>query len=134
MLAALLAALALASSEPGDREAITAKLQTIEVPPLAVGERGELSLVLLESPEPELPLAVRIAATALLLSENRLDWSAVVDPGALQPRVRASFRAPSEPGRYIVSAQVEYRVCSGAWCRAKQGSVEWVVDVLAASP
>jgi hypothetical protein len=133
MLAALLAALALAS-EPGDREAIAAKLQTIEVAPLAVGERGELSLVLLESPEPKLPLVVRIAASALVLSENRLDWSAVVDPGALQPRVRASFRAPSEPGRYVVSAEVEYRVCSGAWCRAKRGRVEWVVDVLAGSP
>jgi hypothetical protein len=131
MLPVLLAALALAS-EPGDREAITAKLQTIEVAPLAVGERGELSLVLLESPEPELPLLVRIADSALALSENRLDWSAVVDPGALQPRVRASFRAPSEPGRYVVRAEVEYRVCSGAWCRAKRGSVEWSVEVLAA--
>lgn len=129
----LVAALMLVS-EPVDREPIAAKVAVLEVAPVTPGAKGELSLVLLESPERGLPLAVRIAGGELSLTENRLDWSAVVDPGALQPRVRATFRAPDQPGSYVVAASVEYRVCAGAWCRAKRGEVEWRVEVVAPAP
>lgn len=122
---ALLIALA---SSPG-HELIAAEVQALEVDALVVGARGELSLVLLERPDRALPLEIRLDASALELDENRLDWSAVVDPLALAPRVRARFRAPSEPGRYEVRATVRYFVCDEQWCRAKTGQVDWTVVV-----
>jgi hypothetical protein len=124
---ALLIALALASS-PG-HELIAAEVRALEVEEVVVGQRGELSLVLLEPPDRALPLEIRLDATALELDENRLDWSAVVDPLALMPRVRARFRAPSEPGRYEVRGSVRYFVCDEQWCRSKYGEVHWTVMV-----
>jgi len=122
---ALLIALA---SSPG-HELIAAKVQALEVEAVGVGQRGELSLVLLEPPDRALPLEIRLDASALELDENRLDWSAVVDPLALVPRVRARFRAPSEPGRHEVRATVSYFVCDEQWCRSKRGEVHWTVVV-----
>ena len=54
-----------------------------------------------------MPLAVRIEAAPLELVDDRLGWSQVVDPLALQPRVRSPFRAPDQPGTYEVRASVE---------------------------
>jgi hypothetical protein len=116
--------------EPGDRESIVARVQALDVAPLAPGASGELSLLLLESPERTLPLAVRLDAGSVALVENRLGWSAVVDARALQPRLRASFRAPAEPGAYVVRASVDYEVCTGDWCRHKRGEVEWTIAVV----
>lgn len=110
-------------------ESIRAKVQALEVEPVRVDARGELSLVLLEAPDRTLPLSIRIDAGTLELDENRLDWSAVVDPLALAPRVRARFQAPSEPGRHEVHALVSYYVCDEQWCRAKRGQVHWTVTV-----
>ncbi len=121
-------ALLLAAERPG-AEQIAAQVQALEVAPIAPGGRGELSLVLLEPPDRALPLAIRVDEGALALDEDRLDWSAVVDPLALQPRVRASFVAPAEPGRYEVAAAVDYSVCGEGWCRRKHGRVRWVVVV-----
>jgi hypothetical protein len=123
-------AVMLAGAEPRPgAELITAQVQALEVEAVAVAQRGELSLVLLETPDRALPLEIRIDAGALELDENRLDWSAVVDPLALAPRVRARFRAPSEPGVYEVRASVSYFVCDEQWCRSKQGEVHWTVAV-----
>jgi hypothetical protein len=126
---ALLIALAAGLDERPGAELITAQVQALEVEAVSVGEQGELSLVLLEPPDRALPLSIRIDAGALEFDDNRLDWSAVVDPLALAPRVRARFRAPSEPGTYEVRAAVDYSVCDEQWCRAKHGEVHWTVTV-----
>jgi len=120
--------LAAAEDHPG-AEQIVAQVQALAVEPVAVGARGELSLVLLEPPDRSLPLDIRLDAGSLELDDNRLDWSFVVDPLALQPRVRTSFRAPSEPGSYQVRASVGYFICDEQWCRAKRGEVRWTVTV-----
>lgn len=127
-LALGLAASSTAAPRPGS-ETITARAQALEVPALAAGESGELSLLLLEAPARELPLLVRIEASGLELSENRLDWSAVVDPLALQPRLRTRFRAPARAGRHSVEAVVAYSTCGERWCRQKRGRVRWQVSV-----
>jgi hypothetical protein len=117
-----------AEPRPG-AELITAQVQALEVTAVSVGQQGELSLVLLEPPDRALPLSIRIDSGALEFDDNRLDWSAVVDPLALAPRVRTRFRAPSEPGTYEVTASVDYSVCDEQWCRAKHGEVHWTVTV-----
>ncbi len=121
-------AIPVTNDRPGS-ETITARVRALEVPPVRPGEQGELSLLLLELPELDLPLSVRIEADALELAENRLGWSAVVDPQALQPRLRARFTAPTSPGSYTVAATVDYSVCKGDWCRRKHGRVEWQIEV-----
>jgi hypothetical protein len=122
------------ASEPDDRERpgtelITAQVRALDSDALAPGQRGELSLILLEAPDRDMPLAVRIDAGSLELLDNRLDWSEVVDPLALQPRLRATFRAPEQPGEYQVRASVEYWVCGERWCRRKLGELRWLVIV-----
>jgi hypothetical protein len=116
------------AERPGT-ELITVQAQALDNPVLAPGQRGELSLVLLEAPDRDMPLAVRIDAVALGLLDNRLGWSQVVDPLALQPRLRAPFRAPEQPGEYQVRASVEYWVCGERWCRRKLGELRWLVIV-----
>jgi hypothetical protein len=116
------------SERPGT-ELITAQVRALDSEPLAPGQRGELSLILLEAPDRDMPLAVRIDAGVLELLDNRLGWSQVVDPLALQPRLAASFRAPEQPGAYEVRASVEYWVCGERWCRRKLGELRWSVIV-----
>jgi hypothetical protein len=123
-------AVTLAGAEPRPgADLITAQVQALDVDAVFVGQQGELSLVLLEPPDRALPLSIRIDGGALEFDDNRLDWSAVVDPLALAPRVRARFRAPAEPGTYEVRATVDYSVCDEQWCRAKHGEVHWTVTV-----
>jgi hypothetical protein len=130
-------ALALLAAEPDDPDAserpgaelVAARARALDSPALTPGQRGELSLVLLEAPDRDMPLAVRIDAGALELLDNRLGWSQVVDPLALQPRLRATFRAPEQPGEYEVRASVEYWVCGERWCRRKLGALHWSVIV-----
>jgi hypothetical protein len=110
-------------------ELVTARARALDSPALAPGQRGELSLVLLEAPDRDMPLAVRLDAGALELLDNRLGWTQVVDPLALQPRLRATFRAPEQPGEYEVRASVEYWVCGERWCRRKLGELRWSVIV-----
>jgi hypothetical protein len=110
-------------------EVIAAQVRALPVPTLAPGQKGELSLVLLEAPERELPLLTRVEPGEIELVDNRLGWAAVVDPLALQPRLRVPIKAPSEPGRYEVRASVDYFICSPRWCRAKRGELVWDVVV-----
>ncbi len=125
---ALLTAAAGTDERPG-AELVAAQVSALESPPLVSGQRGELSLILLEAPDRDMPLAVRIEAAPLELVDDRLGWSQVVDPLALQPRVRAPFRAPEQPGTYQVRASVEYWICSERWCRRKYGELQWSVTV-----
>ena len=132
LIGASLFAISLANAEPADRpgtDLIAAQVSALESPSLLPGARGELSLILLEAPDRGMPLSVRIDAAGLDLIDDRLGWSQVVDPLALQPRLRASFRAPAQPGEYEVHASVEYWVCSEHWCRRKQGELRWSVIV-----
>lgn len=122
------------ASEPDDSERpgtelITAQVRALDSPTLTPGQRGELSLLLLEAPDRDMPLTVRIDGVTLELLDNRLGWSEVVDPLALQPRLAASFRAPAQPGNYQVRASVEYWVCGERWCRRKLGELRWSVIV-----
>ncbi|MCA9683714.1 MAG: hypothetical protein KC431_21765 [Myxococcales bacterium] len=118
----------------GDRALIEARAQALELAPLVAGTSSALSLLVLEAPERELPLEVRFSADAgFELLEDRLDWSAVVDPLALQPRLSVPFRAPEQPGEYRITASVDYSVCSEQWCRRKHGEVAWTVVVQAAA-
>lgn len=137
VLALVLRVLAASASEPDDdrpgTELVSAQARALDVPALAPGQRGELSLILLEPPDRDLPLAVRIDAAPLELLDNRLGWSQVVDPLALQPRLAASFRAPDQPGAYEVRASVEYWVCGERWCRRKLSELRWSVIVEAPS-
>jgi hypothetical protein len=131
MLASLFALLLGLAVDERDREVVVAQVQALAVAPLAPGKSSELSLLLLESPERTLPLALRLHGGSVALVENRLGWSAVVDPQALQPRLRAPFTAPAEPGSYVVRASIDYQVCVGEWCRHKRGDVEWTIEVVA---
>jgi hypothetical protein len=108
---------------------LRAQVEALEVTPISAGQAGELSLILLEPPDRALPLEIRVADNALEFDDNRFGWAAVVDPLATQPRVRASFRAPTEPGEYEVRASVDYSVCGEAWCRRKHAQIRWLVTV-----
>jgi hypothetical protein len=129
LLGVLVAAEPSSDGERPGTELIRAQVQALDSPALAPGQRGELSLVLLEAPDRDMPLAVRLDAGALELLDNRLGWTQVVDPLALQPRLRATFRAPEQPGEYEVRASVEYWVCGERWCRRKLGALRWSVIV-----
>lgn len=118
-----------ASRDQLGSELVAARAQALDVEAAAPGARGELSLILLEAPERDLPLTLRVDAGPVALDDNRLDWSAVVDPLALQPRLSATFTAPAEPGDYEVRASVEYYVCSERWCRQKRGTLSWSLTV-----
>lgn len=125
-MAALLLALATLSSP-----LLEAQVEVLEPEVVAPGARGELSLVLLEAPERDLPLELRLEAEGISLLEGRLDWRAVADPLAPLPRLRARFDAPPEPGRYTVEGGVRYSVCDDRWCRTKTRQVTWIFEVVA---
>lgn len=117
----------------GDTAELAAQAEALAPAPVAPGERGELSLILLEAPARTWPLAVRIDEGEVEVVDDRLGWSAVVDPLALQPRLRVPFVAPAEPGRHEVRASLSYGVCGAQWCWAKRGQLRWWVEVVAPS-
>lgn len=117
-----------------DHELLEAKAEALSLASVAPGERAELSLRLLETPTREWPLSVRIESSALALVDDRLDWSAVVDPLALQPRLSVPFTAPDEPGRYEARANLSYAVCNEQWCWPRYAELRWTVEVLAPAP
>ena len=90
---------------------------------------GELSLLLLERPERDMPLLVHLESESVQLLDRQLDWDEVVDDRAEQPRMRATFRA--EPGTHKVRARIAYVVCGPKWCREKRGQAEWTFVVAA---
>lgn len=106
-----------------------ARVQVAPVPALGPGEEGELSVTILDDAEPGLPLSVRLRAAEVVLADNRLDVRDVVDPQAQQPRIRARFVAPGEPGRYEVEGLVEYITCQAERCRPRRIRVVWVIEV-----
>lgn len=111
--------------------AFSAPVQALAAEPVAPGGNGELSLLVTEPVEAEVPIQVWLSSDALKLKENRLGWRDVVDPQAAQLRIRGSFVAPKEPGEYEVRAEVVYVSCSGRWCRSRHAAVGWTVTVKA---
>lgn len=92
---------------------------------------GELSVTILDTPEPGIPIEVRLSSDDVELVDNRLGWADVVDPQAHQPRVRARFVAPPEPGRYRVDGLVTWVTCIGRTCQTERAPIAWTVEVLA---
>ncbi|MEM6295821.1 MAG: hypothetical protein AAGA54_31405 [Myxococcota bacterium] len=105
-------------------------VQVVEVPPVAPGADGELSVTILQAPMSGVPLELRLQAEGVRVVENRLGWSSVVDPLAQQPRLRTRFVAPAEPGRYVVRGLLRYVTCDeDDTCLPHVVSVSWVVEV-----
>ena len=102
--------------------------------PLPPGAEGELSVTILESPAPRMPLSVRLSSDRVVLPDNRLGVRDVVDPQAEQPRVRGRFRAPAQPGPYVVEGLVEYVTCTAARCRPHRTRVVWRIQVTEPEP
>jgi hypothetical protein len=106
-------------------------VRTLDVPPIEPGQSGELSVTILDTPMADTPIELGLAASGLTLADNRLGWSDVVDPKAVQPRLRARFTAPSEPGRYEVHGQLRYLTCTPKRCVPRMAVVRWEVEVKA---
>lgn len=107
-------------------------VQVAEVAAVPVGERGELSLTILEAPAQGVALELRVHGPDLRLVDNRLGWASVVDPQAQQPRLRTHFTAPLEPGRYEVDGWLRYVTCEDDRdrCTTRVTTVRWTVDVV----
>jgi hypothetical protein len=90
---------------------------------------GELSVTILDAPEPGIPIEVRLSSDDVELIDNRLGWADVVDPQAHQPRVRARFVAPAASGRHRVRGLVTWVTCDGDACRTRRAPIAWTIDV-----
>jgi hypothetical protein len=106
-------------------------VRILEVPPIEPGQSGELSVTILDTPMPDTPIELDLAATEVTLADNRLGWADVVDPKAVQPRLRARFTAPREPGTYDVHGQLRYLTCTAKRCVQRMAVVRWELEVRA---
>jgi hypothetical protein len=98
------------------------------------GAAVELSVTILDTPMPGLPLELWLWSTDIVLSDNRFDVRDVVDPQARQPRMRARVTAPQQPGRYGIGGHVVYVSCGAARCRPRHADVRWTLEVDAPTP
>jgi hypothetical protein len=105
------------------------KVQAQAPESIIVGQTGELSLTILEKPRSGTPIELRLSADTIGLPENRLGWQDVVDPQAVQPRIRAKIVAPGEPGEYAVRGRITYVTCGPKVCRPRTAHVIWTVRV-----
>ena len=69
------------------------------------------------------------AFIAFVLPEDRLGWDDVVDPQAVQPRLRARVVAPARTGVHEVRGFVAYVTCNRDRCRPRVSEVKWSVTV-----
>lgn len=107
-------------------------VQAAELPEVVAGDAGELSVTLLETPVPGVPIELRLDAGAVHLTENRLGWSSVVDPQAQQPRLRTRFVAPREPGEYAIDGVLRYVTCPDEGpCLPHAAALSWRLVVVA---
>jgi hypothetical protein len=97
--------------------------------PVAPGAAVELSVTILDTPMPGLPLELWLSSSDIALADNRFDGRDVVDPQAAQPRLRARLTAPMVPGRYGVSGHIVYVTCGAQRCRPRHADVRWTVEV-----
>lgn len=136
MLASAAAAHALAVLLAAQRLGLgfDARVRVSAPEPLPPKAQGELSVTILESPAPGMPLTVRLGSERVVLPENRLGARDVVDPQAEQPRVRARFVAPEQPGVHLVEGLVEYVTCDEVRCRPHRTRVVWRIRVTDPEP
>ena len=107
-------------------------VRILDVPALQPGQSGELSVTILDTPMSGTPIELSLAPSAVTLPDNRLGWSDVVDPQAVQPRLRARFTAPSDPGRYEVHGQLRYLTCTSKRCVPRVVMLRWDLEVRSA--
>jgi hypothetical protein len=96
---------------------------------LAPGRAGEVSLTILDLPERGLPIQLWLDADEVGLPDDRLGWDDVVDPQAVQPRLRARIVAPTRPGTHEVRGFVAYVTCNARRCRPRMREVTWSLTV-----
>ena len=105
-------------------------VQAAALPMLEPGEAGELSATILVTPQPGVPIELRLRAGAVRVLENRLGWSSVVDPQAQRPRLRTRFLAPSVPGTYNIEGVLRYVTCEeDGLCLPHAAAVQWTLVV-----
>jgi hypothetical protein len=106
-----------------------AAVRVAEPPVVVPGAGLELSVTILETPAPGVPLTADLQSLEVALAENRLDRDHVVDPQAQQPRLRVRATAPDRAGTYRVEGWVSYVVCDERACRPRRVAVTWTVRV-----
>jgi hypothetical protein len=127
MLAALLA---LGLSLGGDPLKLRdANVAVLPAESLAPGRPGEVSLTILDQPERGLPIQLWLESDEVGLPDDRLGWDDVVDPQAVQPRLRARIVAPARPGAHDVRGFVAYVTCGADRCRPRMREVTWTITV-----
>lgn len=125
------AALALAVASALPLGAPRGRARAGDIPAVEPGASGELSATLMDTPQRGVPLELRLSSAHLKLADNRLGWSSVVDPLAVQPRLRTRFTAPEEPGRYTVEGTLSYLACDTDTCLPRVAVLRWSVEVVA---
>lgn len=110
------------------------RVSVSEVAAVEPGAAVELSVTILETPEPGTPLEVELTSDDFEPMPNRFDSRDVVDALANQPRIRARLNAPVRPGRYAVDGRVSYVACADQVCRPRRASVRWMVTVEPPTP
>ena len=123
-----LLALAVAAAHPVPPPAGAVRI--LELRPVAPGQSGELSVTILDTPMAGTPIELRLDdGSGVTLADNRLGWADVVDPQAVQPRLRARFTAPEAPGRYEVVGHLTYVTCAKKRCTHRAAGVRWELVV-----
>jgi hypothetical protein len=122
-----LLALAVAAAHPV--LPLPGSVRILDVPALQPGQSGELSVTILDTPMSGTPIELSLAPSAVTLADNRLGWPDVVDPQAVQPRLRARFTAPNDPGRYEVHGQLRYLTCNKKRCVPRVVTLRWDLEV-----
>ncbi len=106
-------------------------VQATALPAVAPGDTGELSATILETPQPGVPIELRLRAGAVRVTENRLGWSSVVDPQAQRPRLRTRFVAPNDPGTYSIDGVLRYVTCEDdGLCLPHAAAIQWTLVVV----
>lgn len=132
MSGSTLLALAVAAAHPV--LPLPGAVQILDVPPIHPGGSGELSVTILDTAMTGTPIELDLAATEVVLADNRLGWPDVVDPKAVQPRLRARFTAPRDPGRYAVHGRLRWLTCTDRRCVPRTATVRWNIEVRDAEP
>jgi hypothetical protein len=122
-----LLALAVAAAHPV--LPLSGAVQILDVPIIAPRGSGELSVTILDTPMAGTPIELSLAPSDVVLADNRLGWPDVVDPQAVQPRLRARFTAPSDPGRYEVHGRLRWLTCTAKRCVPRVAAVRWEITV-----
>ncbi len=129
-----LASAAARAAEPGDEAASTYRIVTGGSTTSArVGEKGRLVLFIEPLAKvhvhPQAPLRITVSApSGLKLEKTQLGHKDAVDPKAEAPRFEVPFTAVAA-GRQDAKANLDFFICSDAWCVKQVKTVTISVDV-----